>query len=257
MEPVSNYLVLEQYAPQRDAETWHQRLDERLTGWSVSVCQVTSDEAKALIALAEERLGADHSPDLFHVQQETVRATSLALAGHTRRAHAAVADAERHTAEQRDQLAACRDQCQQSTHVAQLQRQVEQAAAAEDELRRQLAAVQQRQRQATEARHGLSHDYHPIDLETGRPITAEEVGRRLGGHFDRLDDIARDADLSTHAKDKLAKARRVLAGLQGTIAFFWATVSARLTTWQLPTTVATWLYEELLPAVYLHARRRG
>ena len=58
MEPVSNYLVLEQYAPQRDADMWRQCLDERLKGWSVTVCQVASDEAKALIALAEDRLGA-------------------------------------------------------------------------------------------------------------------------------------------------------------------------------------------------------
>jgi hypothetical protein len=38
----------------------------------------TSDETKALIAHAETRLGAQHSPDLFHVQHETVQATSLA-----------------------------------------------------------------------------------------------------------------------------------------------------------------------------------
>src|SRR5258708_14842096 len=70
IEPVATYLVLEQYAPQRDADTWKQCLDERLTSWSVHVCQVTSDEAKALITLAEERLGAHHSPDLFHVQHD-------------------------------------------------------------------------------------------------------------------------------------------------------------------------------------------
>ena len=41
VEPVSNYLLLEQYSPQRDAETWNRVLDERLAGWSVTVCQVT------------------------------------------------------------------------------------------------------------------------------------------------------------------------------------------------------------------------
>ena len=88
------YLLLEQYAPQRDAETWNRCLDERLVGWSITVCQATSDEAKALIAHAEEHLGAHHSPDLFHVQQETVKATSLALAGQTRRAQEAFVAAE-------------------------------------------------------------------------------------------------------------------------------------------------------------------
>lgn len=251
IEPVSNYLVLEQYAPQRDADTWKQCLDERLVGWSITVSQIASDEAKALIALAEDRLGAHHSPDLFHVQHETVQATSLALAGQTRRAHEGVANAERHISVQRDQLLACQEQCPQSLHVAELQRQVAQATAAEAEARQRLAACQQRQRQATEARHGLSHDYHPIDLETGQPVSASEVERRLSGHFDRLDDVARDAGLSAHAQEKLAKARRVLPGLQATIAFFWATVLSRLALWQLPTAEETWLRDELLPAVYL------
>jgi hypothetical protein len=128
IEPVSNFLLLEQYAPQRDTATWTHCLDERLAGWSVTVLQVTSDEAKALIAHAEQSLGVHHSPDLFHVQQDLVRGTSLALAGQTARAHQAVADAGQVTAQQRAELTACQEQCPQSTQVSELQRQVEQAA---------------------------------------------------------------------------------------------------------------------------------
>jgi hypothetical protein len=251
IEPVSNYLLLEQYAPQRDAETWNRVLDERLAGWSVTVCQVTSDEAKALIAHAEKHLGAQHSPDLFHVQHETVQATGLALAGQTRRAHHAVAEAQEQTAARRAELAACQQQCPQSTHRAEVQRQVEQAATAEAESRQRLAACQQRQQQATTARHGLSHDYHPLDLETVRAISADEVGERLSGHFDRLEQLAREAGLSTQVHEKLAKARRVLPQMRSTIAFFWATVAARLAGWQLSATVTTWFREELLPGLYL------
>jgi hypothetical protein len=127
IEPVSNYLLLEEYSPKRDAETWNQALDERLAGWSVTVWQVTSDEAKALIAHAEKHLGAQHSPDLFHVQHETVQATGLALAGQTRRAHQAVAAAQQQTAARHAELTACQQQCPQSTHVAEVQCQVEQA----------------------------------------------------------------------------------------------------------------------------------
>lgn len=253
IEPVSNYLLLEQYAPQRDADTWNHALDERLAGWSVTVCQVTSDAAKALIAHAQTHLGAHHSPDLFHVQHDTVQATSLALAGATRRAHEAATAAERQVAQRREELLACQQQCPQSAHVAELQQQVEQAVAAEAAARQQLAVCQQRQQQATEARHGLSHDYHPIDLETGRPIEAAEVAQRLGGHFDCLDAIAREAGLSSHTQEKLAKARRVVAAWHATIAFFWTTVATRLAGWQLPVVVATWLREELIPGLYLES----
>jgi len=108
IEPVSNFLLLEQYAPHRDTATWTQCLDERLAGWSVTVCQVTSDEAKALIAHAEQALGAHHSPELFHVQQDLVQATSLALAGQTAWAHQAVAEAQQVTALRQAELTAFR-----------------------------------------------------------------------------------------------------------------------------------------------------
>jgi len=251
IEPVSNYLLLEQYATARDANTWNQAIAPRLASWSITVMQVTSDEAAALIAHAEQHLGAHHSPDLFHVQQETVKATSLALAGQTRRAYQAVTDAEQATTQLRAEQAACQEQCSPSTHVAELQQQIEQAVAAEAEAGQQRAACQQRQQQATEARHGLSHDYHPIDLETGQPLEAKEVSRRLSGHFDRLDEIAEQAGLSESARERLAKARRVLDAMIATIVFFGRTVAQRLASRDLSPDVSTWLREQLIPAVYL------
>jgi hypothetical protein len=251
IEPVSDYLLLEQYAPQRDAATWNQALDQRLAGWPVTVRQVTSDEAKALLAHAEKHLGAQHSPDLFHVQHETVQATGLALAGQTRRAHQAVADADQQATTRRAELAACQEQCPQSAHVAEAQQQVAQATAAEAAAQERLAACQQRQVQATAARQGLSHDYHPFDLETGRPVSAGEVGERLSGHFDRLEQIVREAGLSLQAREKVAKARRVLQAMRATMAFFWATVGDWLAAWPLSETVRLWLREQLLPGLYL------
>jgi hypothetical protein len=251
IEPDSNFLLLEQYAPRRDAETWNACLDERLADWPVTVCQVTSDQASALITHTQQHLGAHHSPDLFHVQHDTVQASSVALAGQTRRAHEAAAAATQQTEQRQQELAACQQQCPQSSSVGELQQQLDQTLAAEAEARQQLAACQQRQQQATEARQAISHDYHPIDLETGRPVAAEEVGRRLSGHFDQLDRIADEAGLSARAKEKLAKARRVLASMQSTILFFWTTVIQRLASWQLPAATAQWLREQLIPGLYL------
>lgn len=257
IEPVSDYLLLEQYAPQRDAETWNRCLDERLAGWSVTVCQATSDEAKALLAHAEQHLGAHHSPDLFHVQQDLVKGTSVALAGQTRRAHEALTAAEEASRQRQAELAACQTQCPQTTHAAELQQHAAAAQTAADEARQRLAACQQRQKDATAARHGISHDYHPIDLETGQPLTAAEVEQRLTRRFDRLDEVARDAGLSASAREKLAKARRVLPAMVGTLAFFWTTVAAWLAKvpWPWPAErtaeVTAWLREQLLPGLYL------
>jgi hypothetical protein len=251
IEPVSNFLLLEQYSPQRDAETWSQALDQRLTSWSVTVCQVTSDEAKALIAHAEQYLGAHHSPDLFHVQHDTVKATSLMLAGQTRRAHQAAADARQLAAQRQQELAACQEQCPESSHVAELQQQADQAATEASHVQERLTACQSRQQQACEARQGISRDYHPVDMEIGEVVIADEVQRRLDARFDCLEQIAEEAELSSRAKGKLAKARRVLPAMVGTIVFFWATVAQRLAGWQLPLATAAWLREQLIPGIYL------
>ena len=251
IEPVSNFLLLEQYAPQRDAATWTRCLDERLAGWSVTVCQVTSDEAKALIAHAEQALGAHHSPDLFHVQQDLVHATSLALAGQTARAHEAATAAQQVTAQRQAELAACREQCPQSTHREELQRQVDQAVAAEAECRQRLAAGQQRQQQATAARRRLSQDYHPFDLETGQPRTAEEVGQRLQQDCAELDAVAAAAGLSEHATrscPKPAGSYRRCSGRSPSSGRPWR---RSLASWKLSPVVTTWLQQELLPGLYL------
>lgn len=249
IEPVSDYLLLEQYAQARDAETWNRSLDERLQDWSVTVCQVTSDQASALISHAQEHLGAHHSPDLFHVQQETVRAISFGLAQQSRGAYEAVTKAQRQVDLCREELSACREQCPEG--AAAVERQCNEAVALADQARQQLATCQQRQQRATEARQGVSRDYHPVDLENGRPVTAEEVGRRLGERFDQLDAVASEAALSEHAHRRLAKARRVLPAMQSTILFFWTHVAGQIASWQLPEAIGTWLREQLIPGIYL------
>jgi len=135
----------------------------------------------------------------------------------------------------------------------------ERAQAAEDAARQRLEVCQARQACAREARQGLGRDYHPVDLMTGRPLTAEEVGQRLRGHFDTLDQVAAEAELSAQAREKLAKARRVLSAMQATVAFFWTMIAARLAAWEYDAAVREWLEQELIPAYYLRrvARKAG
>ena len=248
IEPVSNFILVEQYQPQRDAKTWQQCTSTKLAALPVTVCQVTSDAAKALIAQAETCLGAHHSPDLFHVQYDTVKATSGALASQT---HAACRELEKRQEKTAEFQAKCQadpepagqapwSMCSPNTP----KRRKRRPASGFD-------VCQARQERAQAARQGLGRDYHPIDLVTGQPLSAEEVGRRLQGHFDTLDQVAAEAGLSAQACDKLAKARRVLGAMQATVAFFWTMIAARLAAWGYDAAVQQWLRQELIPAYYL------
>jgi hypothetical protein len=248
IEPVSNFILVEQYQPQRDAKTWQQCTGAKLAALPVTVCQVTSDAAKALIAQAETYLGAHHSPDLFHVQYDTVKATSGALASQTHAACRELEKRQKKTAEFRAKCQADPEACRPGSLVDVLAGRAQEAEVVAHE---RVHVCQARQERAQAARQGLSRDYHPIDLVTGQPLSAEEIGRRLQGHFDTLDQVAVEAGLSAQACAKLAKARRVLSAMQATLAFFWTMIAARLAAWGYDPAVQQWLRQELIPAYYL------
>lgn len=251
IEPVSNFLLLEQYQPQRDAATWDYCLDESLAGLPVTVVQVTSDQSKAIIAHTESHLGAHHSPDLFHVQQDTVRATSAALAAQTRAAQREQEKFQQKTADLRANSDACREQCPQDPLVETLRQQVRQAEAEEAAATERVTVCQARQERAKAARQGLGRDYHPVDLATGQAVTADKAQERLAGHFDALEQIVAEAGLSAYAREKLAKARRVLDAMLATLAFFWTMIDVRLEAWQLSEPLRQWMRQQLIPGYYL------
>jgi hypothetical protein len=73
IEPVSDFIVLETDAEQRDAKTWNAAVSKALAGLPVEVIQSTRDEGKGLLAPIREGLGAHHSPDRFHLQRERTK----------------------------------------------------------------------------------------------------------------------------------------------------------------------------------------
>jgi hypothetical protein len=80
LEPKSNYIILEQAAEGRDQDTWNTLMERALAGLNCQVIRSTSDEAPGLLAYVEHHLGAHHSPDVFHVQHELVKAVCAPLA---------------------------------------------------------------------------------------------------------------------------------------------------------------------------------
>src|SRR5262249_6884819 len=93
MDPESNFLIVEQLAQARDQITWHACMAPALAQFNCRVIQSTSDEAPGLLAYVEHYLEAHHSPDLFHVQHELVKAVSGPMATKERAAQKPVSEA--------------------------------------------------------------------------------------------------------------------------------------------------------------------
>jgi hypothetical protein len=245
IEPVSGMILLEAYRDHRDAETWNQSLKGALEGLPVTVVQSVSDEARGLQAHARD-MGAHHSPDLFHVQQELSHATSVSLSSQARRCQIDADDALNAARNKADERDACLQQCPDSDAVNSLTDKaiaLIEAARQKRQLAREATA---RQRTAAAARRGLSDDHHPFDLTDGSVRESEEVDRRLRERLDTLDAVAEQAGLSEAARARIAKARRVLPGLIATVAFFWTWVRRRIARLSLSDAVERSLLEDQL-----------
>ena len=253
IEPASNFILVETYSERRDAESWEESLNAALTGLPVTIRQVTSDAASGLLRYAQEILGVPHSPDLFHIQRELVRATAWPLAQQHRHAQKAVAQAEsevaRATAKRERYQRRPRPGRRPSFEVA-----IERAEQALANAQQALVTVEQHQEQAQAAIQGISHTYHPLELDTGvwRPPAAIEA--ELTARFGTLEQIITQADLPDYAQAKFAKAKRQLSPMVETLHRF---DQHRLTqALNLPqlglATLEHDFQEHLLPAVYLN-----
>lgn len=250
LEPVSNFILLERYAKNRSAESWTAALATALSGLPMQVIQATSDEAKGLCRHVQIDLGAQHAPDLFHLQHEVAKATGLPLARQVKAAEQALADAQARLKQQYRARTAYESQRPPGRPPAFEQR----LARAHQEVgmaERDLQHAQAHQTQAQEVLHELSAAYHPYDLDTGQIQPSERVAGRLQGCWQTLNQLVCAAHLPERCQEQIRKAQRLTGSLLATLSFFFATVQAKIEALNLPLEVETAVYHSLIPAIYL------
>jgi hypothetical protein len=251
IEPVSNFILLEQTSDERSAAAWTQALEHALEGLNVTVVQGTSDEAKGLLAHVERDLGAHHATDLFHLQHEVSKAMSRSLKRAEQQAESEEAEAKARWQHEcaaefayhrrghgpgRPPAFAARIDCALNAYVrACLERERAQA-----------------QRAEAKALIGAFSDIdHPYELQQGQTQTPEQVEARLGTLFQRLEAIAEAADLSERLCAHLAKAKRLTDSLVATLAFFFMLVNSRVQALDLAPAIEQAMRNDLIPALYL------
>lgn len=250
IEPVSNFIVLEQYAADRTAATWTQSLEEALQGVAVQVVQGTSDEAKGLLRHVQKDLGGHHSPDLFHVQHEVSKATSLSLARQTRQGEEALEQAQAHLDTQRQARSTYEAQPTRG-RPPQFQARIAHALAECRQAERERDQAKRQQADARDLVRELGAIHHPYDLLTGQAQPPERVAERFADYWARLHQLAEQADLPARARERIAKAQRVTTQLIATIAFFFASVQASIEALNLAPEIEIALSQHLIPAIYM------
>jgi len=250
MEPVSGFVLVEEYADQRDAETWNAVLDKATKGLDVEVVQSTADEARALARHAKDQ-DAHHSPDLFHVQNEVNRAMALPLLRRQRDAQRALEEAALRV----DQIIAARDAYRSRPRgpgrPLDFEHRIEQAKATQTLTVSGLEAAKAHRQGWLDTVRELGRLYHPYDLETGAVRSPETLAGELEVRFSELRRIADEAELSIRSRSGIDKAARVAPKMVETQRFFHDSVQQRIEALELPAVQEELLRGSLVPAAYL------
>src|SRR3989442_7692744 len=253
MDPESNFIIFEQLAQARDQTTWDALMAPALAQLNCRVIQSTSDEAPGLLAYVEHYLEAHHSPDLFHVQHELVKAVSGPMATKERAAHKAVTE----TMEQLERL----QSDPQSTGDAPDKRgpgrppkepvSLEQAEHALKAASREHERLTQQREQVKASIRGIGHDYHFVDLERGVRRNGQLIAADIQGHIEQVRAIAQHEGLSQSCLERIEKAERVVPKMQATIEFVSGYVRQQINQLDLTQPASFAMHAKLIPSFYL------
>ena len=253
MDPVSNYILLEQAAPARDQDTWQEVMEQALAGLNCRVIQSTSDEAPGLLAYVEHHLGAHHSPDVFHVQYELRKAVSAPLAAKQRAAAKAATKAEETLQRVQAALHPANDESEKCGPRRSLKgaASLEQVAQDVEAARHEHQRLSGQREQVTQSIRAIGHAYHFVDLDRGVRRNGKLIASDLHEQIDTIRTIAQQEGLSQACRDRIDKAERVVPKMQATITFVSSYVGQQVKQLDLAPPQSYALHARLIPSFYL------
>jgi len=253
IEPVSNYMVLEQAAQARDHATWHGLMAQALEGLNCRVIQATSDEAPGLLAYVAQHLGAPHSPDLFHVQHELSKAVTAPRAVKQRAAAKAVAQAEETLNRVQERLdytngePVRRGPGRPPKAVVSLEQVVQAVETTRDEHQR----LTEQRAQVTQCIRAIGHAYHFVDVERGVRRNGQLIAGDIQQHMDTIRTMAQQEGLSETCLGWIEKAARVVPKMQATIEFVSGYGRQQVNQLELAPPQSFAMHAHLIPSYYL------
>ena len=253
MDPESNFIIVEQLAQARDQTTWHTLMAPALAPLNCRVIQSTSDEAPGLLAYVEHYLEAHHSPDLFHVQHELVKAVSGPMATKERAAYKAVT-------ETKEQLERLQSDPQNAGDEPEERRpgrppkepvSLEHAEPALKAARREHERLAQQREQVKASIRGIGHGYHFVDLERGVRRNGQLIASDIQEHIEQIRTVAQQEGRSQSCLERIEKAERVVPQMQATIEFVSRYVGQQVKQLDVTPPVSFAMHAKLIPSYYL------
>src|SRR5262249_28654973 len=247
------FIILEQLAQARDQVSWNACMTPALAQLNCRVIQSTSDEAPGLLAYVEHYLDAHHSPDLFHVQHELVKAVSGPMATKEQAASKAVSEAQAQLDQVQGKLPCVRDEPHQRgpDHPRQASMSLEQAQQALEAASRAHERLAQQRAQVQASIRGIGHDDHFVDLERGVRRNGHLIASDIHGHIAHIRTVAQHEGLSQSCLERMEKADRVVPKRPATLTFVSSYGKQQITPLDLTPPVSFAMHAKLIPSYYL------
>ena len=259
MDPVSNFILSEEIREKRDAATWNEVTAPILKKLNVEVIQLSGDEGSGLTSFVLNTLGVHKASDLFHVQQDITKS----VGGHLARAEnsskkslkeleekkqKAYDRARKVLMESSDNSQKCLDKVsKEAKKIGNCENLIK---TAESKIQK---AAEDREIISSERKH-IGDLYHPIDLETGKDRTPDELEKALNESYDKIEAVLESNGCSDKQKKRLAKSRKMISSLKKTLTFFWYSIAAIVSGMNLGLELECVFYKQLLPLSYLRLR---
>ena len=254
IEPVSNFILLERYATQRDAKTWTEAMRESLFDLPVSIVQVTSDEAKGILSHTKAELGAHHSPDLFHGLREINKGIFPSLSSKIKQAQKACDKAEQETLHHLENRRKWESQPKHGPgRPPDFEKRIQLAIWKEVVTESSVENLVSQKERVREIVGKIGDAYHPFDLTTGAQRKAKHIEKLLVKCFSELNEIALKTSLPERSVKHIDKAHRLVPSMLETITFFWCMVSTLLDNLSLSQGVEYAMLHNMIPACYLES----
>jgi hypothetical protein len=254
MDPVAGFILAEQIEEKRDAETWFKVTQTALNGLNVTIQQLVGDEAGGLTKLATGVLKVMKGPDLFHIQQEITKGLTSHLARTLQQVKKKQEDLQK---EKLEMLTKFGDHLKRVEEVQELSKRginagkrIIEIEKEEKANRKTIEITENRYKTAQEARRGITHCYHPFNLDTGEKQKPEVVKAKLETSYEVLETIAKEADCTDKQKQKLEKSKGAVGSMMAVLFFFFSFLALTIKSMGLDELSGN-LFERLVSIEYL------
>lgn len=238
IEVISGYILLEKFTHDRSAETWAKELKPKIEKLDVQLVQVVSDLCGGIRSCARE-MEAAHIPDIFHNQQEITKATSAPLASQAEAFKKSLDESEEKLHKTIKKHGENSEKTKKARGVCNLRR-------LGYEVRKE------RRNKVRAAKKELGRINHPINLQTGKSQTSEDVETRFHKELTVIEECAKEANLSPSCIKRLAKARRAFNAIWAYMSYFFAFLAAYEQQLRLEPEEELFFHDVIFPLSYLY-----